>query len=151
VDDGEALPMNFYNVIKAVHIIAVVSWFAGCFYIFRLFVYHVQNRMSQDTNRVFEVMEKKLLKIIMNPALALVFVTGVGMLILSPQWLKMGWLHIKLLFFFVLVGYHFFALHIQKKFFRGEFILTEKQCRIMNEIPTLVLIISVLMVVLKPF
>lgn len=140
-----------YLVLKSLHIISIVSWFAGLFYIFRLFVYHVQNRDKSDISSVFETMERKLIRIIMNPAMILTYLTGIGMLVATPDWLQMGWLYVKLLFVFLLTWYHHFALKVWKRFVKKDFFLSEKSCRMINEIPTLCLIIIVLMVIFKPF
>jgi putative membrane protein len=140
-----------YNIIKAVHIISIVAWFAGCFYIFRLLVYHAQNQNNPQMCTVFETMEKKLLRIIMNPAMGLTIITGIWMIVINPAWMKMGWLHTKLLMVIFLIGYHHYALYVSKKFAKKQFILTEKQCRLINEVPTVILIVIVFLVELKPF
>lgn len=140
-----------YLVLKSIHIISIVSWFAGLFYIFRLFVYHVQKRDSAETSAVFEVMERKLLRIIMNPAMILTYITGIWILVLNPDWLHMGWIYVKLCFVFLVTWYHHFALKVWKRFAKKDFFLSEKACRMYNEIPTLCLIIIVFMVILKPF
>lgn len=140
-----------YLALKSIHIISIVSWFAGLFYIFRLFVYHVQNRDKSEVASVFETMERKLIRIIMNPAMILTYLTGIGMLVATPEWLHMGWIYVKLLFVFLLTWYHHLALKVWKRFAKKDFFLSEKSCRMINEIPTLCLIIIVLMVIFKPF
>jgi putative membrane protein len=140
-----------YNILKVVHLVSIVAWFAGCFYIFRLFVYHVQNKNKPETAAVFETMERKLLRMIMNPAMILTLATGISLVVLVPEWLKQGWLHVKIAFVVFLIGYHHYALYVWKKFCKKEFILSEKACRWINEIPTLILIVIVAMVILKPF
>lgn len=140
-----------YNLIKAFHIIFVVSWFAGLFYIFRLFVYHVENWDKADVCRVLETMERKLLKFIMAPAMVLTIVFGVWMLMLNPILFKQGWMHIKLCMVVFLVIYHFYSYYVHTQLKNKNKILTSKWCRIINEVPTVALIVICLMVFLRPF
>jgi putative membrane protein len=128
-----------------------VSWFAGLFYIFRLFVYHGQKREHEETCKVFETMERKLIRIIMNPAMILTYTTGIWMLVLRPEWLNMGWIYVKLAAVFAITWYQHLAVSVWKRFAKKDFFLSEKACRMINEIPTVCLIIIVFMVMFKPF
>lgn len=139
-----------YNLLKALHIIFVVSWFAGLFYIFRLFVYHIENWEKEDVTKVFLVMERKLLNYIMTPALLLTLYFGVMMLIENPVLLKAGWMHIKLCMVLFLFVYHGYSYYVHSQLKRQNKILTSKWCRIINEVPTIALIVISLMVFLRP-
>lgn len=140
-----------YQWIKAFHIIAMVAWFAGLFYIFRLYVYHVKHRERPGMPEAFAEMERKLLRIIMDPAMTVTLALGIALIVMNPALLKQGWLHAKLTAVVLLMGYHIFAGITRRRFARGDYFLSERACRMINEVPTLLLIVTVLMVVLKPF
>jgi putative membrane protein len=140
-----------YKLIRAIHIIAVVAWYAGLFYIFRLFVYHVQNKKNAEISRVFEVMEAKLLRIIMIPASVLTLVTGLLLAYLLEGTFRSPWFHGKFLGVIFLFLYQGFAFRTHRRFARGDFFLTETQCRWINEVPTILLIWIVTLAVLKPW
>ena len=100
--------MNLYLTLKAIHIIAVISWMVGLLYLPRLFVYHVENN-NAETSKIFKVMEKRLMKIIMNPAMIITWLTGLSVLwILGFNNIFSLWLSIKFLFVIILSGYHGF-------------------------------------------
>lgn len=139
-----------YLLLKAIHIIFVVSWFAGLFYIFRLYVYHVENWNSLDIKKVFLVMERKLLSYIMLPAALGTIALGTLMLIENPILLKKPWMHIKLTLVLVLLMYHGFSVYVFKQFSKDNKMLTSKQCRLINEVPTLILILVCILAFLKP-
>jgi putative membrane protein len=136
--------------LKAFHVIAVICWFAGLFYLPRLFVYHAQTTDEAGHQR-FLVMETKLYKYIMNPAMIAVLITG--FLIILGNWkfyLTQYWLHAKLFLVFLLIGYHHICGSYIKKFVAK----TNKShifYRYFNEIPTVFLIITVILVIVKPF
>ncbi|WP_277052513.1 protoporphyrinogen oxidase HemJ [Zestomonas thermotolerans] len=139
-----------YLWIKALHIIAVVCWFAGLFYLPRLFVYHA---MSQDTlsRERFCTMERKLYRGIMLPSMIATLVFGLWLLHLNPAWLKMGWLHAKLLLVLLLIGYHHVCGAQLKRFARDENPRSHVFYRWFNEVPVLFLLAIVILVVVKPF
>lgn len=143
---------EYYLLIKSLHIIAVISWMAGMFYLPRLYVYHVGATPEQA--KLLVVMERKLLKVIINPAMIATFIFG-GLLVyyyISLGMLKnAGWLHTKLLLVFIMAGIHGFLSAARKKFERGENTKTEKFWRIFNEVPVLLMIIIVILAVVKPF
>lgn len=139
-----------YSYLKAFHLIFLVAWFAGLFYIFRLFVYHVQKKDEPNMRSTFETMEAKLIKIIMIPAMILTTISGFSLAFLNPNYFLQGWFQWKLLFVLFLVVYHFYADCVRKRFAKLDFFLTEKACRFINEIPTVLLILIVLLVVMKP-
>ena len=141
-----------YEILKALHIIAVICWFAGLFYLPRLFVYHTQVPAG-ETGRLemLQTMEFKLYRYIMTPAMVLTWALGIWMLILFPEWMHYGWMHAKLTLVVLLTGFHHVCGAYVKKFARNENKKTHKFFRIFNEIPTVLLIIIVFLVVLKPF
>jgi len=139
-----------YLLLKALHIIAMVCWFAGLFYLPRLFVYHAQTHDLSSYER-FCVMERKLYRYIMTPAMLITLGLGLWMLYLLPSWLKQGWMHLKLTLVFILFIYHFVCgIHV-KRFARNKNYTTHVYFRFFNEFPTLILIVVVIMVVVKPF
>jgi putative membrane protein len=140
-----------YLWIKAAHLIMIVAWFAGLFYIFRLFVYHVKYKDKAGLPEVFEEMERKLMRYIMLPASLLTVATGATLIVLNPDWLSQGWLHTKLSLLVFLFGYHGYASKVRKRFAKKDYFLSEKACRVINEVPTVILVLVVLLVVLKPF
>ncbi len=139
-----------YLWVKAFHIIFMVAWFAGLFYIFRLFVYHVKFKEVPQMSQAYSLMEKKLLYAISHPSMLLTLGLGIWMLILNPSLLKAPWMHAKLGAVFLLIGYQIFSGITFRRFSQGDFYLSEKACRIINEVPGLLLIVIVLLVILKP-
>ncbi len=142
---------SIYQWTRALHIIFMVAWFAGLFYIFRLFVYHAKHQGKTELCQAYSVMERKLLYMIMHPAMLLTIIAGVVLIALNPAVMKAGWMHAKLTFVFLLIGYQIFAGITLKKFSKGNFFLSEKACRWINEIPTVCLIAIVIFVVIRPF
>jgi len=142
------------NTVKALHIIFVVSWFAGLFYIVRLFIYHTeaQERSEVEKNvlsKQFIEMEKKLWWIITTPAMILTIVFGTWMIILNPSYLQMPWMHIKLGFVGLLLIYHFVCQKIMVDLKNNQFKWKSNGLRIWNEVATLALVAIVFLVVLK--
>lgn len=136
--------------IKSFHVICVVAWFAGIFYLPRLFVYHAEARDEISLSR-FIVMERRLYRGIMTPAGILATALGVWLVWLSPDaFLKAGWFHIKLTAVIFLWAYHFYCDHLRKQFAREENKHGPTFYRWLNEIPVLFLVISVVMVIVKP-
>ncbi len=139
--------------IKAVHIIFVVSWFAGLFYIVRLFVYHAESFEKSDQERAvlhpqYSIMEKRLMNIITTPAMVLTLFSGGLMIYLNPYMLD-TWLYIKLGLVLVLLGYHHYCIKIMKGFIAGKKPMSGTQLRLWNEGATLLLVSIVFLVVLK--
>jgi len=143
--------MSLYLSIKALHLISMVCWFAGLFYIFRLFVYHRMKAESAEACALLEVMERKLLNYITVPASIATLIFGLWLLALNPALLHGAWIWVKLCFVFVLFGYQDFSRVTRKRFAKRDFFLSEKACRMTNELPTLVLIAVVFLAVLKPW
>ncbi|GAB3470209.1 protoporphyrinogen oxidase HemJ [Azotobacter salinestris] len=140
-----------YLWLKALHIIAVVCWFAGLFYLPRLFVYHA---MSEDlTSRErFCVMERKLYRGIMNPSLIATLLLGIGLIALNPgYYFSQGWMHAKLTAVLLLIGYHHVCGLQLKRFANGETPHGHVFFRWFNEIPVVFLLAIVILVVVRPF
>jgi putative membrane protein len=139
-----------YLWLKAFHIIFTVAWFAGLFYIFRLFVYHAKFKDRKEMCEAYALMERKLLYVIMHPAMALTILFGFLLIAQNPAVLSAAWFRAKLLLVLFLVVYQVFAGITHKRFARGDFFLSEKACRVINEVPTLLLIGIVILAVVKP-
>jgi putative membrane protein len=137
-----------YLWIKALHIIAVISWMAGMLYLPRLFVYHVEKPESGET---FKIMERRLLRYIMTPAMIAAWVFGIAMIALNPAVMSGGWLHVKLICVLILSGLHGYFAKTVKSFANDANTKTSKFYRIINEAPTVLMILIVIMAVVKPF
>ena len=138
-----------YLWIKAFHVIAVIAWYAGLFYIFRLFVYHVQKRDEPAVVATLEVMERRLMRGIMMPAMVLSLAMGTWMLTLNPSLLRMPWMHMKLGAIVFLQGYHGFSSYTRKRFLNKDYFLSETACRWINEVPTVLLFFIVIGVIVR--
>lgn len=137
--------------LKAFHIVAVVCWFAGLFYLPRLFVYHAMTEDQPGRER-FKVMERKLYRGIMNPAMIATVLLGAWMLILNWEYYgTQGWMHAKLALVVILIGYHHLCQAYLKKFAADANTKSHRFYRIFNEIPVVLLIAIVLLVVVRPF
>ncbi|MDP2193996.1 MAG: protoporphyrinogen oxidase HemJ [Alphaproteobacteria bacterium] len=142
--------VDYYNIIKIIHIIAVISWMAGLFYLPRLLVYHAENKNVQQALPIFKTMQRKLYFIIMQPAQIVTYLTGFY-LALAGAFMTDGWMHVKLLMVFFMSIYHFYLNYIRKCFKNNNMAYTGRFLRILNEVPTVLLIVIITMVVLKPF
>lgn len=144
----------YFETFKALHLIFMVSWFAGLFYIVRLYIYHVEATKKSHVEATvlkeqFKIMESKLWWIITTPAMTLTIVFGVAMLIDRPAYLQMPWMHLKLTFLFLLVIYHFLCQRIFFQLKKDVFKWTSNQLRLWNELATLFLVAIVFIVVFK--
>ena len=143
--------MTSYLLLKSLHLIAVISWMAGLLYLPRIFVYHVENLKDSNTSSIFEMMEKKLYFYIMIPAMTLSWVFGLILIsILGFDVLSTLWIKLKLLFVFLLTLYHFYLAYCLNNLRLGKNTKTSKFFRIINEVPTILLILIVFIVVFKP-
>lgn len=143
-----------YLYLKSIHIIFVVSWMAGLFYIVRLFVYHVEANERPEQERVilqrqFELMQQKLWYIITTPAMVLSVLAGAGMLYINPALLQADWMQVKLAFVAGLLIYHFTCQNIINQLKQGIFRWSSTQLRIWNELATIFLVAIVFTVILK--
>jgi protoporphyrinogen IX oxidase len=143
-----------YSIWKALHIIFVVSWFSGLFYMVRLFIYHTEaNTKPADEKRIlqaqFNIMQNRLWVIITTPAMILTVVFGALMLIANPGLLKMPWMHIKLTFVAILLVYHFICQGIMNRLKNGTSKWTSGHLRLWNEVATLLLVAIVFLVIMQ--
>ena len=146
-----ALIMNSYLLLKSLHLIAVISWMAGLLYLPRIFVYHVENLKNQNTSSVFKTMERKLYFYIMMPAMVLTWIFGLILInILGFEVLSTFWIKLKLLLVVLLTAYHFYLARLLDDFKSDQNIKSSKFFRIINEVPTILLILIVFIVVFKP-
>ena len=140
----------WYLWLKALHVVAVVSWMVGMLYLPRLFVYHVGVARGSQAAGLFEIMELRLQRYIMLPALIVTWVTGLA-LALQGAWYKAGWLHGKLFLVLLLTGVHGYLAAERKRIANGTSQRNARYFRIVNEVPTVLLIGIVVLVVVKPF
>tara|TARA_B100001250_G_scaffold400773_1_gene411748 strand:+ start:3261 stop:3695 length:435 start_codon:yes stop_codon:yes gene_type:complete len=143
--------MNYYLLFKSLHLIAVISWMAGLLYLPRIFVYHSEKSKNKTISETFKVMERRLFFYIMNPAMILSWIFG--LLLIHSTGLESSpllWLKIKFVLVFLLTFYHFFLLNCLRKFNVDQNSYSPKFYRIINEVPTIFLIIIVFVVVFKP-
>ena len=146
--------MNTYLLFKSIHLIAVISWMAGLLYLPRIFVYHsdaVLNNKSEDLLSTFKIMERRLFIYIMNPAMIVSWIFGVLLIHTNGiESVSFLWLQLKLFFVVILTIYHFFLFQCLSKFGINNNSYSSKFYRIINEIPTVLLIVIILVVVFKP-
>ena len=143
-------PADLYLWIKALHIIAVMSWMAALPYMPRLFIYHTDAEIGSQQSETFKMMEQRLLKVIMNPAMMISW--GLGLyLAWSVYGFQGGWLHAKLLFVVLLTGVHVMFSRSVRAFAENRNKRSARYWRLMNEAPTLLMIAIVIMAVVKPF
>ena len=143
---------DLYPWTRALHIIAVIAWMAGMLYLPRLFVYHAGATEGSETSEMLKIMERRLLRAIINPAMIAVFLLG-GALLSTPgvaDW-SAGWLHLKLVLVFVLSGLHGMLAKWRKEFEADRNRRSAKFYRIANEVPAVLMIAIVILVVVKPF
>ncbi|OKH51897.1 TIGR00701 family protein [Calothrix sp. HK-06] len=143
-----------YSWFKAFHIIGVVVWFAGLFYLVRLFIYHIEAEQEPEPAKTilqkqYQIMEKRLYNIITTPGMLVTVACAVGLLVSQPDWLHQTWLHVKLGFVVLLLGYHHYCKRLMKQLEAGTCKWTSKQMRALNEAPTLLLVAIVLLAVFK--
>ena len=139
-----------YPWTKALHIISMVAWMAGMFYLPRLFVYHSERGGPDDVTETFKVMERRLLKGIINPSMIITWVLGLY-LAWSAFGFKGGWLHGKLLLVFILSGIHGVLVKHVRNFANDRNVKSPRYFRILNEIPAVLVVGIVILVIVKPF
>ena len=143
--------MNSYLLFKSLHLIAVIAWMSGLLYLPRIFVYHVENIKDHNSTDIFKIMERKLYFYIMTPAMflswffGLILISIIGFDILSSMWVQL-----KLLFVVLLTFYHFYLGHTLSNLKSGQNTKTSRFFRIINEVPTILLILIVFIVIFKP-
>ena len=139
-----------YDWLKALHIISVIAWMAGMLYLPRLYVYHADARPGSELSETLKIMERRLLRLIMNPAMIATFILGGWMLALNPQLLHQPFMHAKLALVLLMTGVHGFLARYRRLFANDRNTHTARFYRILNEAPTLLLIGIVILVVVKP-
>ena len=143
--------MNSYLLLKSLHLIAVISWMAGLLYLPRIFVYHVENYEKEEVTNIFEVMERRLYNFIMRPAMVLTWLFGLFLIHLNGiESFSNLWLQIKFVLVIILTGYHEYLGKCLRSLKDRTNNKTAKFFRIINEIPTILLIFIVFIVVFKP-
>jgi putative membrane protein len=135
--------------LKALHVVAMVTWFAGLFYLPRLYVYHADAGDWISVER-FRIMERRLFMIMSVGAVA-TLVLGLAMLVVAPAYLKLGWLHVKLALVLLLIGYHAMCYKFLRDFAHDRRTHTAKWFRAFNEVPSVLLLAIVILAVVKPF
>ncbi|RLQ89148.1 protoporphyrinogen oxidase HemJ [Notoacmeibacter ruber] len=141
---------GFYLWAKALHVIAIISWMAAMLYLPRLFVYHTQAAIGSPESETFKVMERRLLRAIMNPAMIVAWVLGLYLAITSGAFSE-GWFHVKLASVLLLSGLHGYLSAATRRFAEDRNEKDTRHWRIVNEGPTLLMIVIVVMVIVKPF
>ena len=140
-----------YAWIKVLHIVAIISWMAGLLYLPRLFVYHTGFAVGSEASETFKIMERRLLKAIMTPAMIVAWGAGLWLAIVPTESYVQGWFHAKLLAVLALSGSHGMMARHVKQFARDQNKHSARYFRIFNEVPTLLMIIIVVLVIVKPF
>ena len=148
------LPPEAYLWFKMLHIVGVVVWFAGLFYLVRLFIYHVETaELAEELREPFRdqygLMERRLANIITTPGMVVAVSMAVGLLVAQPSWLQQGWMHAKLAFVAALLAYHLLCYRLMGQLQAGVCQWSGRQLRALNELPTLLLVIVVMLVVFK--
>jgi putative membrane protein len=146
------LLINFYPWIKSLHVISVISWMAGIFYLPRLFVHHTEQVKDEQTNKLFQMMELKLFRVIMNPAMTATWIFGL-LLVFTPgivDWSQF-WPWVKAAMVIALTWFHHWLGYRRKELIAGTCKVTGRQFRLMNEVPTVLMIVIVIMVIARPF
>ena len=142
--------MENYTLIKALHLISVIAWMAGLLYLPRLYVYHAENLEEPILNTTFKTMERRLMLYIMNPAMIASFVFGIWMIALVPEILEDGWMQAKVFLLVAMTGYHGALARWRRFFAKDENNLTPKFYRLINEVPTALMILIVILAIVKP-
>ena len=143
--------MNFYLLFKSLHLISVISWMAGLLYLPRIFVYHAENSSEKKTSEIFKTMERKLFFYIMTPAMILSWIFGVILIHnIGFQQIGQTWMILKIIFVTILTFYHLYLGRILNQFKIDQNTHNHKFYRLINEIPTLLLILIVFVVIFKP-
>ena len=143
--------MNYYLLFKSLHLIAVISWMAGLLYLPRIFVYHAENKTEKNTSETFKIMERRLMFYIMTPAMILSWFFGIFLILINGISIILNlWVKAKLFLVVLLTIYHLFLGYYLRKFALDENEKSAKFFRIINEIPTILLILIIFVIIYKP-
>jgi putative membrane protein len=147
---GAKMSETVYLGLKSLHVIAVISWMAGLLYLPRLYVYHTEKKQENSIHALLMVMERRLYHFIMTPALIVTWASGLVMMV-SAGWMVAGWMHLKLFFVLAMTGFHFYLGILRKRFVAQQIEQSARFFRMINEIPTLLMIGIVILVIYKAF
>jgi putative membrane protein len=139
-----------YEWLKALHILGMISWMAGMLYLPRLFVYHVNAKAGSELSETLKVMERRLLRYIINPAMILTWVFGIWMLAMNPELLQKPFMHIKLTAVVGMQVVHALLARYRRAFAQDRNMHSAKFFRILNEVPTILMVIIVIMIIVRP-
>ena len=144
--------VSSYLILKSLHLVAVICWMAALFYLPRLFIYHAQSPKGSPQSETFKVMERRLARIIMTPAMIATFIFG-GLLAMTPGTIAppRTWFYLKLILALMLAGLHGYYIKLMKDFSQDRFTVSPLILRILNEATTLFMIFIIFLVVMKPF
>ena len=143
--------MNYYLLFKSLHLIAVISWMAGLLYLPRIFVYHAENNIEKNISEIFKIMERRLMFYIMTPAMILSWFFGIFLILINEISITLNlWIQTKLFLVVLLTVYHLFLGYYLRKFALDENKKSAKFFRIINEIPTILLILIIFVIIYKP-
>ena len=143
--------MNYYLLFKSLHLIAVIAWMAGLLYLPRIFVYHAENNTEKNTSEIFKIMERRLMFYIMTPAMILSWFFGIFLILINEISITLNlWVQTKLFLVVLLTIYHLFLGYCLRKFALNENKKSAKFFRIINEIPTILLILIIFVIIYKP-
>ena len=143
--------MNYYLLFKSLHLIAVISWMAGLLYLPRIFVYHAENNTEKNTSKIFKIMERRLMFYIMTPAMILSWFFGIFLILINEISITLNlWVQTKLFLVVLLTIYHLFLGYCLRKFALDENKKSAKFFRIINEIPTILLILIIFIIIYNP-
>lgn len=142
--------MDTYSVVKSLHVISIIAWMAGLLYLPRLFVYHCEVAPGSEASEKFKIMERRLLRAIMNPAMIAAWIFG-GYLIHASGAMTEGWFHVKLLCVVIMTGIHMILARCRRQFEADNNTKPQKFYRIINEVPAVLMVIIVFMVIARPF
>ena len=142
---------DFYLWVKAVHVIAIIAWMAGMLYLPRLFVYHAATAVGSAISETFKVMERRLLRAITTPAMIVSLISGAWLILMAPEYLSEGWLHAKIALVIIMVAAHGLLARHRRLFADDQNRQSPRYFRILNEVPTILLIGIIIFVIVRPF
>ena len=142
--------MEIYLWLKALHVIAVIAWMAGMLYLPRLFVYHAMQVPGSETSETFKIMERRLLRYIMNPAMIISFLVGGWLIVINPELLEESWMQFKIMALVIMTGVHASLSRWRRFFAIDKNTFSPRFFKVINEVPTVLMITIVVLAVVKP-
>lgn len=143
--------LGMYDWLRALHVIAVISWMAGMLYLPRLYVYHCAAKAGSELSETLKIMERRLLRFIINPAMIVTWLIGLAMLHANPDLLQNPWMHVKLTCLVLMQLVHALFARCRRNFDADKNTYSQKFYRFANEAPTVLMIVIVIMVIVRPF